>query len=104
MYVHQIDPLQFKPKALEPYDIDIKVQACGVCGSDLHAITNGWGMDMPMPLCVGHEIVGEVVAVGDKVTTVKKGDRAGIGAQIWSCGKCEQCKVSSFIRDRKPQC
>lgn len=48
---------------------------------------------MPFPLCPGHEIIGRVIAVGDKVTTLKKGDRAGVGAQIWSCLEegCELC-------------
>lgn len=45
-----------------------------------------------MPLCVGHEVVGHAVRVGSKVSTVKEGDRVGVGAQVWSCLKCEQCK------------
>lgn len=82
---------EYKPKPLEDYDIDIKIHACGVCGSDLHTITGGWG-DIEPPLVVGHEIVGEVLNTGSKVTTVKKGDRVGVGAQIWSCLECDNCK------------
>ena len=44
------------------------------------------------PLCVGHEVIGQAVRVEDKVTTVKVGDRVGIGAQIWICMKCKVCK------------
>ena len=40
--------------------------ACGVCGSDVHSITGGWG-ETPLPLCVGHEVVGRAIRVGDKV-------------------------------------
>jgi D-arabinose 1-dehydrogenase-like Zn-dependent alcohol dehydrogenase len=40
---------------------------------------------------VGHEIIGKVIAVGDKVTTCKVGDRVGVGAQVQSCMKCKNC-------------
>jgi len=61
----------------EEYDVDIAVDACGVCGSDVHSITGGWG-DTPLPLCVGHEIIGKVLRVGDKVTEFKKGQRVSL--------------------------
>lgn len=82
---------QFKPKKFGDNDVDIKIECCGVCGSDVHTITGGWG-DAPTPIAVGHEVVGKVIKVGSKVTTLKVGDRAGVGAQIWSCLKCPQCK------------
>lgn len=82
---------QFKPKKFGPNDIDIKIECCGVCGSDVHSITGGWG-EVPLPICVGHEVIGTAVKVGDKVTSAKVGDRVGVGAQIWSCLKCKQCK------------
>ncbi|KAK1913496.1 hypothetical protein P3342_005433 [Pyrenophora teres f. teres] len=79
-------------KKFEEYDVDIAIDACGVCASDVHTITGGWGDSIPLPLCVGHEVIGKVVKVGDKVTRVKVGDRAGIGAQIGADLTCEQCK------------
>ncbi|KAI9803434.1 MAG: hypothetical protein M1833_000953 [Piccolia ochrophora] len=82
---------EFKPKPFEEYDIDIAIIACGVCGSDVHTITGGWGAPN-LPLCVGHEIVGKAIKVGPKVTSVKEGDRVGVGAQIWACLKCRICK------------
>jgi len=82
---------EFKPKKFGPNDIDIKIECCGVCGSDVHSITGGWG-EVPLPICVGHEVIGTAVKVGDKVTSAKVGDRVGVGAQIWSCLKCKQCK------------
>lgn len=83
--------LQFKPKPFEDYDVDIKIQACGVCASDVHTISGGWG-SCHLPLCVGHEIVGEAIKVGPKVSTVKVGDRVGVGAQIAACLECKICK------------
>jgi len=82
---------QFKPKSFGERDIDIRIEACGVCGSDVHTITGGWG-EASLPLCVGHEIIGHAIKVGDKVTTVKVGDRVGVGAQIWACLVCKNCK------------
>ncbi len=82
---------QFKAKKFGDNDIDIKIECCGVCGSDVHTINGGWG-DAPLPICVGHEVVGRAVKVGSKVKTAKVGDRVGVGAQIWACLKCPQCK------------
>ncbi|KAK5078048.1 hypothetical protein LTS08_003111 [Lithohypha guttulata] len=81
----------FKLKTFGEYDVDIKIECCGVCGSDVHTITGGWG-ESPTPICVGHEVVGKVIKVGDKVSHVKVGDRAGCGAQVWACLKCGNCK------------
>lgn len=85
---------QFKPKPFEEYDIDVKIEACGVCGSDVHTITGGWG-EPNLPLCVGHEVVGKAIKVGDKVTTIKVGDRVGVGAQIWACLDCKVCNSNN---------
>lgn len=82
---------QFRPKTFGDNDVDVQIECCGVCGSDVHTVSGGWG-DAPMPLCVGHEVVGRVVRVGSKVSTTKVGDRVGVGAQVWACLKCEQCK------------
>jgi alcohol dehydrogenase (NADP+) len=83
--------LQFTPKIFEAHDVDIVNECCGVCGSDVHTITGGWGDLSVTPLCVGHEIIGKVIAVGKDVTTCKVGDRVGVGAQVQSCMQCPQC-------------
>ena len=83
---------QFKLKPFEEHDVDVAIDACGVCGSDVHTITGGWG-EAPMPLCVGHEIVGRVVNTGRKVNMVKVGDRVGVGAQIGADLTCNVCKA-----------
>ena len=70
----------------------LAIECCGVCGSDVHTVTGGWG-GMSVPWCVpGHEIVGMVVHVGDAVTEFKVGQRVGVGAQVASCLKCDRCK------------
>ena len=83
---------QFKLKPFEERDVDVAIDACGVCGSDVHTITGGWG-DAPLPLCVCHEVVGRVVRVGAAVTTVKPGDRVGVGAQIGADLDCGNCRA-----------
>ena len=73
-----------------PQEIRIKIIACGICRTDIH-IAEG---DLPMrksPLIPGHEIVGIVEKVGDKVTHFKTGDKAGVAWLNSTCGKCKYC-------------
>jgi len=86
---------KFTPKVFEDYDVDIENECCGVCGSDVHTITGGWGELSAKPICVGHEIIGKVLRVGSKVKEFKAGDRVGVGAQVQSCMKCPQCKSNN---------
>jgi hypothetical protein len=44
---------EFQPKPFGDFDVDIKIQACGVCGSDVHTLSGGWG-EQHYPLCCGH--------------------------------------------------
>lgn len=80
-----------KLKPQGDYDVDMKILACGVCGSDVHTLCGGWG-DQHYPLCVGHEIIGLVTRIGPRVTLHKIGDRVGVGASSWACLECRQCK------------
>jgi alcohol dehydrogenase (NADP+) len=79
------------PKPFGDHDIDVEIDACGVCGSDVHSVTGGWG-EFQGPLCVGHEVVGRAVRVGEHVRGIAKGDRVGVGAQVWACLECDLCK------------
>ncbi|GAB3949563.1 alcohol dehydrogenase AdhP [Spirosoma harenae] len=87
-------PLQIKevpvPEVI-PGRILVKVAACGVCHTDLHAINGDWPVKATLPLIPGHEGVGTVVAVGEGVTQVKLGDRVGIPWLYTACGHCEHC-------------
>lgn len=69
----------------------VKTEACGVCHTDLHAATGDWPLKPPLPFTPGHEGIGIVVALGDGVTSVKKGDRVGVPWLYSACGHCEYC-------------
>jgi len=86
--------IEYEPKRFEDYDIDVEITHCGVCASDLHVITSGW-KQTEYPVVPGHEIVGTAVRVGPKVKSIKKGDRVGVGAQIWSCLACRIVRLIS---------
>ena len=69
-------------------EVTVKLGACGVCHSDLSA-TNGT-LQMPLPLILGHEAAGEVVEVGEGVTTLARGDHV-VSSFIYMCGECRFC-------------
>src|ERR1700678_3795966 len=73
-----------------PNQVLIKIGASGLCYTDVH-ITEGH-IPAAFPRTLGHEPVGEVVDIGDGVTTRKVGDRVGVPWIQHSCGRCEWCK------------
>lgn len=82
------------PEIKNDTDVLIKMKTLGVCGSDIHYYVSGKiGIQVvKYPFPVGHEGAGEVIAVGSKVTTVKKGDRIAIEPAM-PCWECDQCKA-----------
>nr|WP_322626274.1 alcohol dehydrogenase AdhP [uncultured Flavobacterium sp.] len=78
-------------KMPKEHQILVKVMACGVCHTDLHAIQGDWPVQPKMPLIPGHEGVGYVVAVGPGVHNVKEGDAVGVPWLYSACGGCEYC-------------
>lgn len=78
-----------KPKP-KPQEALIKVMACGVCHSDLHALMGQFPMAR-FPLVLGHEVAGVVEELGDGVTWPPKGTRVGIPWLYSSCGHCMAC-------------
>ena len=84
-------PYKYDPGDLKMEEVEVKISHCGVCHSDVHLIDNDWGISK-YPFIPGHEIVGTVTAVGSSVTSLKVGDRVGIGWQADSCGQCEWCR------------
>ncbi|GAB4020164.1 alcohol dehydrogenase AdhP [Spirosoma koreense] len=87
-------PLQIEEvpvPVVTPGRILVKVAACGVCHTDLHAINGDWPVKATLPLIPGHEGVGTVVAIGEGVSNVKIGDRVGIPWLYTACGHCEHC-------------
>lgn len=74
---------------LGPHDVLLEVSHCGVCGSDLHVILEGWGQPNRVG---GHEFSGRIAAVGDAVTSWAVGERV-IGGPSVGCGECEFCRA-----------
>jgi len=72
-------------------EILVKIKACGVCHTDLHAAHGDWPVKPTLPLIPGHEGVGIVEAVAEGVTSVKVGDRVGVPWLYSACGECEYC-------------
>src|SRR5262245_49071152 len=80
----------YEPKSFQDSDIEMAITHCGVCGSDNHTLSSGWGLS-DYPIIVGHEIIGHVTRIGSTVKDIKLGDRMGVGAQSGSCLDCDQC-------------
>jgi L-iditol 2-dehydrogenase len=72
-----------------PDDVLIQVEACGICGSDIHGYDGSTGRRIP-PLVMGHEAAGTVVATGENVTDLAEGARVTFDSMV-SCGKCHFC-------------
>jgi len=83
-------PFRYDPGELGIQEVEIGITHCGICHSDLHLISNDWGMSQ-YPFIPGHEIIGSVTAVGSQVRSLKTGQRVGLGWQSNSCGVCEWC-------------
>src|SRR6516164_4400049 len=91
-----------KPMALETVDlgplgaedVEVAVEHCGLCHSDLSVFNNDWGISQ-YPAILGHEVVGRVTAVGPNAKGVQRGQRVGVGWFSASCMHCRQCMSGS---------
>ncbi|TLM85700.1 NAD(P)-dependent alcohol dehydrogenase [Pseudarthrobacter sp. NamE2] len=83
-------PLTVARREPKPDDVEIAIEFCGLCHSDVHAARGEWGTQA-YPLVPGHEIVGTVSRVGSGVTAFAVGDRVGVGCMVDSCRECESC-------------
>ena len=86
-----VAPIVFERREVGPHDIQIDIEYCGVCHSDIHMVRSEWGPSI-YPIVPGHEIVGKVVAVGSHVTKFKVGQTAGVGVFVDSCRECPSCQ------------
>jgi len=77
-----------------PTDVAMEILFCGVCHSDLHQARNEWH-NTTYPCVPGHEIIGRVTRVGDRVTKFKKGDLTGVGCMVDSCRTCANCRAGN---------
>jgi uncharacterized zinc-type alcohol dehydrogenase-like protein len=71
-------------------EVEVKVENCGLCHSDLSVLNNDWGFSQ-FPAVLGHEVVGRVVEVGPAARGLKVGQHVGIGWAAGSCMHCRQC-------------
>lgn len=81
---------EYDPGPLRHDEVEIAVESCGLCHSDLSLLDNEWGVSQ-YPLVAGHEVVGTVSAAGDKVTHLGVGDKVGVGWFSRSCMTCTPC-------------
>ena len=103
MVLSKLGPVESNPLKLteidrheiaNPKEILVKIEACGVCHSQLHSIEGDWediGIPPTLPTVPGHEIVGKIVEVGNNVTKFKVGERVGITPLLSSCLDCQYC-------------
>ncbi len=75
---------------LGPEEVEVAVEYCGICHSDLSMLDDDWGRSR-YPLVPGHEAVGRIVAVGDQVKGRRPGERVGVGWFTASCMHCASC-------------
>jgi len=75
---------------LSAEEVEVEVEHCGLCHSDLSVLKNDWGVSL-YPAVLGHEVVGRVTAVGSAAKGLRVGQRAGIGWTASSCMHCRQC-------------
>ncbi|OFI39778.1 hydroxyacid dehydrogenase [Arthrobacter sp. SW1] len=83
-------PLTIARRAPKADDVEIDIEFCGLCHSDVHATRGEWG-SRPYPLVPGHEIVGRVSRLGSAVADFSVGDLVGVGCLVDSCRECESC-------------
>lgn len=81
---------EYDPGDLGPEEVEIAVEYCGLCHSDLSMVDNEWGGSQ-YPLVPGHEVVGTLAALGSQVSGLKLGQRVGLGWFAQSCMSCEWC-------------
>ena len=79
--------IEYDPGPLGRQDVEIDVDYCGICHSDLSMLDNEWGMSA-YPLVAGHEVVGRIAAVGADVHHLQPGQVVGLG---WHSGYCQVC-------------
>ena len=84
-------PFTVSRRPLGERDVQVGIDYCGICHSDIHFARNEWGFTT-YPCVPGHEIIGRVVATGPSVTRLSPGRRVGVGCFVDSCTRCAPCR------------
>ena len=85
-------PYEITRREVGPTDVQIDIEYCGVCHTDIHQSKNDWGASN-YPVVPGHEIVGKVITLGSEVKYLKIGQRVAVGCFVDSCHTCSSCKA-----------
>ncbi|NNK93699.1 MAG: NAD(P)-dependent alcohol dehydrogenase [Desulfobacterales bacterium] len=85
-----LQPYEYDPGVLGSNEVEIDVDFCGICHSDVSMIENEWGISQ-FPLVPGHEVVGTIAAKGQSVTNLEVGDQVGLGWHAGYCMTCSDC-------------
>jgi uncharacterized zinc-type alcohol dehydrogenase-like protein len=85
----ELKPFEYEPGTLPDDQVEIAVEHCGICHSDLSMLNNEWGMTR-YPFVPGHEIIGKVLDIGNRVRSLKIGQTVGLG---WHSGYCMTCSA-----------
>src|SRR6476661_2237895 len=85
-----LQPFEYDPGPLGADEVEIAVESCGICHSDLSMIDNEWGITA-YPFVPGHEVTGRVGALGREARGLTMGQRVGLGWYARSCLHCPQC-------------
>lgn len=85
-----LQPFEFKPNPLGSDEVDIAVDHCGICHSDISMLKNEWGLTS-YPFVPGHEIIGTISAIGNAVSHLKTGQHVGLGWHAAYCLTCDEC-------------
>jgi len=86
-------PMVLESVEVEPLgvgDVEVAVEHCGLCHSDLSVLNDDWGISR-FPATLGHEVIGRITAVGSHAKSLKAGQRVGVGWTSGSCMHCRQC-------------
>jgi uncharacterized zinc-type alcohol dehydrogenase-like protein len=88
----RLAPFTIPRRDAGPTDVALEILFCGVCHSDLHMARNEWHNTI-YPCVPGHEIVGRVTQIGEKVSKFQVGDLAAVGCMVDSCRTCAHCQA-----------
>ena len=86
----ELVPYQFDAGELQAHQVEVEVEYCGLCHSDVSVINNEWG-NAVYPVVGGHEIIGIITQLGSEAKGLKIGQRVGIGWTAESCQYCDPC-------------
>ena len=100
-----LEPFEYEPAELGSQDVEIRITHSGLCHSDLHIVNGDLGTQI-FPVVPGHEIVGNISAIGSEVKHLNIGDRVSVGWERGSCLHCEMCMTGqeNLCAENKATC